>query len=171
MPKSMRELRPLPPHPGQTDLFGDPAFVGAGGPVAAAVGKVALGDSQNKPVTGHQPNCPEMGAKIEACTEAGIKTSRPKNRVRHRAEKQVTGHARRSISRRSELSAGAKQAQCRDSKRKKGLRLLEIWVPISVKRQCRAAARRGKTSMGRVASGLLAAALGVATAGPARGSP
>ena len=171
MSTPMRELRLLPPPPGQTDLFGDPAFAGAGGPMVMVVDEVAQAEPENPRETGHQLDGMDCDAKAETGTPTEISKAPKKTKSRCRAAKPVTGKTHRKSFHKEPLSAGAKQARCRSSKKKRGLRLLEVWVPAAVKCRCRAAALRGKTSMGRVASGLLAAALGVAVAGAAKGSP
>lgn len=162
----MKPLRELPVPAGQTDFFTDPSLAGVacntGGHGKTRCAAVTEPGQVTRPVTG-----------VDCATGAtpGLKDQRPggdRSRILNKRSrpkgKPVTRRKRHKGSRKARAKSRTSQAECRSTKRGRGLDRLDVWVPVAVKVACQQAAGSSGTSVEGVVGMVLAAALGVATA-------
>jgi hypothetical protein len=152
----MKELRIYPPPPGQTDLFGDPAFACAAptsSPVSAATETII-----SETTTGQNPKGKASGKKTKPKTPAGQKKLQEETPAA--AAQPVILKVPAPEKPLVRKSASEFQERSRTAKRLRGLSRLELWIPSPVKLACRAAAKRQNATMDAVAGEVLAGAFG-----------
>lgn len=152
----MKELQIFPPPPGQTDLFGNPAFacvVPTPQPAPAEsetpAAATATGHSSTKNATAQEP---------KAKAPAGHK--QPKEKTLGPVAQPVIRRAPATSTPSVRASARDVQKKCRAAKKLGGFCRMEIWVPSTVKMACRDTAEGRNVTMDALAGEVLAGAFG-----------
>jgi hypothetical protein len=152
----MKEFRIFPPPPGQTDLFGNPAFacvvptpLPAPAEPETPAAATATGHSSTKNATAQKP---------KAKAPAGHK--KPKEKTSGPVAQPVIRRAPATSTPSVRASARDVQKKCRAAKKLGGLCRMEIWVPSTVKMAYEDAAEGRNVTMYALAAEVLAGALG-----------